>query len=245
MYRVSFKHIHIMSYTFTLNSTNHILEGKYFPPIDVSNGNYCLALIGLYTYNTIPNIDEGCNKFYYDKNKVIIIPTGSYEISDIEKYLQEKMANNKVKKDDVLILRPNNNTIKCELMCKYAVNFEKDDSIGKLLGFSSKSLPANSLHSSDLPVSIIKVTSIRVECNIVTGAFYNSRLSHTLFEFSPQVNPGYALVIEPRNHIYLPINVKNITNIIIHLLDQNGKPVNFRGENITIRLELKKYGDNI
>lgn len=80
-----------MSYTFTINGSSSVLEGKYYPPIHLQNDHYCLALIGFYTYNTIPNIEDGCNKFYYDENKVITIPTGSYEISDIEDYLREQL----------------------------------------------------------------------------------------------------------------------------------------------------------
>lgn len=226
----------IMSHTFTLQSTSNILQASYYPPIDVSDRKYCLALIGLHTYNTIPNIEEGFNKFYYNNNQVITIPTGIYEISDIEKYLRTHMQ------EENISLKANNNTIKCELKCNFDVDFKPIDSIGKLLGFSGRQiLKAKQLHVSDLPVSIIKVTSIRVECNIISGAYYDNKLSHTLFEFSPQTDPGCAIVIEPRNHIYLPVNTNSISSIILRLVDQDGDLVNFRGEKVLIRLELKQW----
>jgi hypothetical protein len=242
-----------MSRTFTLQGTTNIISASYYPPIELGEDDYCLALIGLHTFNTIPNIEEGANKFYYDRNKSIAIPTGSYEISDIEKYLQRELqrretntdsnSSGTIVKDNALFsLKANNNTIKCEIECKYSINFSLTDSIGKLLGFSGKTtLKEGQLHVSDVPVSIIKVGSIRVECNIITGAYYNNKLSHTLFEFSPQVDPGYAINIEPRNNIYLPINVKTIHNITLRLIAQDGVPVNFRGENIVVRLELKRW----
>jgi hypothetical protein len=238
-----------MSQTFTLQGANNIISANYYPPIELGDNEYCLALIGLHTFNTIPNIEHGINKFYYGLDQSITIPTGSYEISDIEKYLQGELQRresnadtNSTKDNDILSLKANNNTIKCEIKCKYLINFSPMDSIGKLLGFSGKtSLEQNQLHVSDMPVSIIKVGSIRVECNIITGAYYNNKLSHTLFEFSPQVDPGYAINIEPRNNIYLPINVKTIHNITLRLIDQDGIPVNFRGENIVVRLELKRW----
>ena len=224
-----------MSQTFTLQGSSNTLQAIYYPPIDTSDGSYCLALIGLNTYNTIPNIEEGANKFYYDRGS-ITIPTGSYEISDIERFLQSKL------KEENISLRANNNTIKCELKCNFDVKFKPSDSIGRLLGFSgSKTLKAKQLHTSDLPVSIIKVTSVLVECNIITGAYYDSKLSHTLYEFAPQVDPGFSINIEPKNHIYLPVNTKSISSITLRLVDQDGNPVNFRGEKILIRLALKKW----
>ena len=230
-----------MSQTFTLHGTSHELSCTYHPPIELdAEADYSLGLIGFRTYNTIPNIEPGSNKFYYD-NKVITIPDGSYEIEDIEKYLQLKLGE---KRGDKLIsLSPNNNTLQCELSCRYSVDFTPKDSIGKLLGFSPKVLQANTNYFSDLPVNIINVSSVRIECNVITGAYYGSKLSHTLFEFSPDVNPGYAINIFPSNVVYLPVNVKTIDNITLKILDQQGQAVNFRGEPILVRLQLKKNGN--
>lgn len=231
-----------MSITFTLHGTSNILQTNFYPPIDISNESYEIALIGLYTYNTIPNIEKGTNKFYYDNDKVITIPTGAYEISNLEKYLKLKLRETHAlkKENEIITLRANNNTIKSELHCEYNVDFSPSDSIGKILGFSGNEiLSAKKWHFSDLPVNIIKVTSIRVECNIVKGSYYGSEESHTLYEFSPQVDPGYAINIEPRNHIYLAVNTRTISNITLKLIDQDGHPVNLRGEKIVIRLELR------
>lgn len=224
-----------MSCTFTLKGTGNVLSANYYPPIDLDpSSEYALGLIGFHTYNSIPNIDRNTNKFYYDDGKVVTIPTGSYEISDVESYLQETLGK------AAISLKPNNNTLKCEVKSKFNVNFIPDDSIGRMLGFSAKVLPANTKHESDLPVKIIKVVTIRIECNITTSAYYNASLSHTLYEFAPQVEPGYSINIVPQHIIFLPVLPRRIDNITLTLLDQNGDPVNFRGEEIVIRLELKK-----
>lgn len=253
-----------MSCTFTLKGTSHELSNSYFPPINLdSNSEYCLGLIGLQTFNTIPNIEEGNNKFYYstttdNENKSITIPTGSYEITDIENYLQKIVCADVasgggvdgVERDDeernrnnILSLKPNNNTLKCEIKSIYDIDFTPPDSIGRILGFIKKTkLKAKELHESDSPVDIIKVNSIRVECNIVSGSYYGGKPSHTLFEFTPNVEPGYAINIEPKNILYMPVKAKYIDNITIRLLDQLGNPVNFRNEPILVRLELKQFG---
>lgn len=236
-----------MSQTFTLQGVESVLSANYYPPIELDGeSSYYLGLTGLHTYNTIPNIEEGCNKFIYHGGKEIIIPSGSYEITDIESYLQRKLlfdSPSNLVADNILSLKPNNSTLQCEIKSLYDIDFSPNKgTIGKLLGFSGREiLRTGVLHTSDIPVQILKVSSIRVECNIVTGAYYDDQLSHTLFEFTPAVDPGYSINIEPRNIIYLPIVSKNsISNITISIVDQNGDSVNFRGERILIRLELKK-----
>ena len=172
--------VSVMSITLTLASRSSELEQDISPEI-VLDRPYSLALIGLYTYNSIPNIEEGRNnKFSYLKDgslHEILIPEGAYEITDIEKYLQTSLKSTN-KESQVISLKPNNNTLKCMLKCQYEIDFTAKDSIASLLGFSNKKLPANTLHSSDRPVDIVRVNLIRVECNLVFGSNLNSKQTH-------------------------------------------------------------------
>ncbi len=61
-----------------------------------------------------------------------------------------------------------------------------------------------------------------------------------MHEFSPAVGPGYKIIEAPRNVIYLPVNVKQITSITLKLIDQDGDLINFRGETVTIRIHIKE-----
>ena len=63
---------------------------------------------------------------------------------------------------------------------------------------------------------------------------------HVIHKFFLVVPPGYSIVEKPSEVIYLPINTKEINEIILKITDQNGNLVNFRGEVITIRLHLQK-----
>lgn len=223
------------SLTLTVSGTNSILEAHYFPPIELSAiKNYTLGLVELLTFNSIPNIDVGKNKFYVGR-EIVTIPTGSYEIEDIESYLHSALSN----KDIIVNLKPNNNTLCSEIKCDQQINFIPNDSIGRLLGFTSRILKANIMHKSDLPVSILKVNSLRVECNITTGAYINEQQVHTIHEFFPVVPPGYKIIEVPSQVIYLPIAVQSIDHLQLKLVDQDGELVNFRGEIITIRLHVK------
>lgn len=172
-----------------------------------------------------------------DRTRFIKIPTGSYEIRDIEQYLKDHLEST-----DKIKIRANANTLKSEIKCKHNIDFSREDSIAPLLGFSHREelLVAGEWHVSDKPVNILKVNVIRVECNLVSGSYINGEEAHTLHEFFPNVPPGVKIIEVPSNVIYLPINKKTIDSISVRLLDQNGHLINFRNESVTLRLHLRK-----
>lgn len=233
----------VMSCLLTLTSRTNIFS--YEPPTPLTlnpQKNYQLAFLYFYSYNTIPNIETGQKFSYYENNnrsqlKEIEFPAGCYEISDIERFIKRHISN-----PNSFYLRPNNNTLKCEIFSReHAIDFQLNNNLGEVLGFSNRVLEPNILHCSDLPVNIIKVRTIHFDCNITTGSFYRDRPAHTIYEFSINVDPGFAIDETPKNIIYLPIiSQREITNITVQALDQNFRPINFRGEESILGLELKE-----
>lgn len=225
------------TFTLSLSSTSSILEAQFFPPIELSTKkNYVLGLVELLTFNSIPNIDENNNKFYLiGEKKPITIPTGSYEIADIEKYLKKQLDS----KNITLELKANNNTLRSIINCSHQIDFQPHDSIGHVLGFAPQVLSANTTYTSNFPVKILRINSLRVDCNITAGAYSNGKRVHTIHEFFPSVPPGFKIIEIPTQVIYLPITTKTINNIQLCILDQDGNLVNFREEVITIRLHIK------
>lgn len=223
------------SLTFTFNGKQSTLESTFFPPIELpEDANYVIGLVDLYTYYTIPNIYKGCNKFYVGAEK-LTIPDGSYEIDSLEQYLQESLMWTSIN----ISLKANKSTLRCEIKSSEVVDFEKEDSIHKILGFKRKKLAANETHLSDNPIKISDINSLGIICNIIDGAYTNGQKSNLIHKFFPTVRPGYKIVEIPREIIYLPVRVKVIDNIKLSIVNQNGDLVDFRGEEITIRLHLK------
>ena len=220
--------------TFTFTGKQSVLKSIFFPPLELpKDKNFVIGLIDLYTYYSIPNIYSGCNKFYVG-GKTFDIPVGSYEIDELETYLKEVLAEDEI----TLSLEANNSTLTCEITCSEEIDFEKSDSINQILGFNSRKLEANKKHTSDLPIKILKVNSLRIECIIIDGSYVNGQKVYVIHEFYPTVSPGYKIVEIPREIIYLPVRSHIIDDIQIRIL-HHGDLDDFRGEDITVRLHLK------
>lgn len=219
-----------MSYVFTLSSDSSILKQNFFPPIQL-NGDYSCGLVSFVTYNSIANVTSSNNVFKYG-SETYAIAEGCYEIDDIIKLLKEKFPS--------LEIKANLNTFKIEIFGKYTVNFNIKNSIGTILGFSNKSLKPNTNHLSDLPISVTNVHSIRVLCNIIENSYYQNNQVQILHETPITVASGYKISETPTQIIYLPVCVNEISQLILSVVDQDNNLIDFRKEQILIRIHLKK-----
>lgn len=226
-----------MSIAISLSGDSSILTSNFNPPLYLdSDSEYVIGLTNFETFNTIPNIDGTNNKIYYGiQNNMIKIPTGSYELKDLEQIIQKEMGS-----DTTFDLYSNNNTLQSILCCSEQINFMKKNSPAKLLGFDNEILEANKIHESKKPVEILKINALCIDCNIAAGSYMNGEPVHLIHQFFPTVPPGYKIVETPQNIIYFPVTVKTINTITVKILDQDGDIVNFRGETVTVRLHLKK-----
>lgn len=222
-----------MSFTVSITGTNAHLSTNYSPTLDLS-GEYECGLVYFSTFNSIPNIDERNNKFYYGSNEFISIPEGSYELQDICDYLKSNVKNTKLK------LTCNNNTLKTTIFCSKEVHFDKSNSLGKMLGFGKEKIKPFISTESQYPVSILPTTIVRIECDVISGSFVNGKASHVIYEFVPNVPPGYRIIEVPKNLIYFPVNQRSISSINIKLLDAENKQINLRGEEVQLYLHFRK-----
>lgn len=224
-----------MSETFLLSGRGNVLECTFSPPI-VLDRPHAIGLVNFAAFNSIPNVDESNRWLHYDENGTLDIPKGAYEIVDIEAYMQEWLGG-----PERISLKANNNTMRCAIKSAvHTIHFGKPNSIGKLLGFGPRSLTPGAWHESDLPVNIMTVNMICIECNIAVGSYVNGEIAHTIFAFSPPVPPGYKMILSPQNIIYNRVNANVIDRLRIDIVDQEGRPIDFGGEEVSVRLHLKE-----
>ena len=131
-------------------------------------------------------------------------------------------------KDQVYIeISANTNTLKSEMILKnnYEVDFRQDKLINSLLVFHSK-LYTSGFHESENIVNILTINSILVNIDIISGSYINGSTQPTIYSFFPNVSPGYKIIENPHNLLYLPITADTIHSLTIWLTDQNRNELN-------------------
>lgn len=252
------------SNTFTLTGNSSKLRCSIFPEVILNEtSDYSCALLELTTYHSIPNINQSnCSFLFYavpDKNEhdkfhpsdganpdfmqEFKIPTGSYEAHEILDYIKRFIARYNFSFEYTI----DKNTFKTKIKCSTAIyvgDLYPENVLRKIFGFQKSDKSILSKDIECVSDSIIKIASqdvVRVECNIVSGSYVNGKSSHTIHEFATnKVDVGYKIIERPKNLIYLPIVSKRLNYIEISLVDQNGEPIDFRGETVTCRIHIKK-----
>jgi len=208
------------------------------------NKRYEIALVNLETYYSFPNITRQNCRFTYSPDAGytwhhILVPEGSYDIEDIDDYIQQKMKQNgHVNK---ISLSANTNTLKAVVLLEnnYQVDFQPMDSISSVLGFNEE-VYTNDYQESENPVNILSINSILVNIDIISGSYVNGRRNPTIYSFFPAVSPGYKIIETPANLVYLPITLDAIYSMQTTITDQNGALLNLRGENVSIRFHVRE-----
>lgn len=252
------------SLTVAFTGTSSVLRADFFPHITLDpDSSYCCGLLDFTSYNSIPNITEKKNnefKYRYKheekkkdgktgkesinsmtKEKTISLPTGAYEVEDILKYLKLELSVDKIN----LSYEINIATSKVRIQFNTQIEWI-GGSVLNVLGFnkateSSLTFKKNEIYWSNTIVKITDIDLIRIDCDIVSGSYINGKHCHTIHQFSHcKVSPGYKYIEVPQHIIYLPIKEKQLRSIQISIVDQNSKPIDFRGEQISCRIHIKK-----
>lgn len=230
-----------MSRTISLSGTSSILKANFYPPIVLDEEKeYGIGLIDFHTFYSIPNVSESNNIIKIGKIN-LEIPIGSWEIDELESWINSQLQRKSSHQKNVFHLKGNLNTMKCEMMCETDdIDLTSFASIAPLLGFERGIYKKSTTHESNLPVQITTVDDIRIECSVATGSFDQDRPANLIYAFYPDVPPGYKIIQRPSTIIYYPLNTNTISDIKVRILDQRNRLIDFRRERITLRLHLKE-----
>jgi hypothetical protein len=209
------------------------------------NKQYEMALVSFNAYNSIPNINDSNNRFTYsiDDGKTwitLLLPTGCYEISDINNELQVLLtANNHVGYCDIESLK--HLSISCIHIYQpsFQIKFERNNNIRSVLGFNESIISGVGEHKSDHEVIIESFNDLVIHCDLVYGSLMNGKQSAVLYSIPPSP-PGYRMFIYPNPLIYVPVTKYDIRGMTIKIVDENGDIINFRKERINLRYHLRE-----
>lgn len=226
------------------------LRTNFNPPMEFepASTGYEIALLRVETYFSFPNINSSNNRLRLsidrgEKWSEIEIPTGCYDIDSINDAVQSFMVEIYGEKEKHVIFSANKNTLKCVLEIRDAftiVDFKVENSLRAVLGFNAKQYKKKGKFESENIVNILNVNSILVHCDIVAASRLNGIEAPVIYSFFPDVSPGQKIVSQPKHLIYLPLTMSVITSMTSWMTDQNQKPLDLRGEELTLTYHIRK-----
>ena len=242
---------HKTSFQIILSNDKSNFNTRFNPKLELEKEKvYEIALVNLETYYSFPNIDETNNVFVYSPDNgnswvKIKIPEGSYEIDDINNTIQHEMEKrghyDEINEDYYINIAPNTNTLKSVLILEkgYQVDFNHQNSLAKVLGFTGTKY-TEGFHESENVVDILRINSILVNIDIISGSYVNGTTKSTIYSFFPDVSPGYKIIESPVNLVYLPITLDTIDSLNVTITDQDYHLLNLRNEKLTIRFHIRE-----
>jgi len=198
------------------NSTK--IKTTFNPPIELDRTrNYEMALVNLETYYSFPNLSDENNVFRYSPGFIeddsrrqkqwveVQISEGSYDLIGIAKTIKIVMKRSG-HNDESIKITANTNTLKSvmEIQGDFQVDFRARNSISSVLEFRNQ-VYEEGIHESQNVVNIVSINSILVNVDVIGGSYVNGRTPNTIYSFFPNVLPGYKIVENLRNLVYLPV----------------------------------------
>ena len=242
---------HKTSFQVIVSGNQSSFNTLFNPKIELDKKKvYEIALVNLETYYSFPNIDDSNNIFVYSHDRgqtwtKIKIPTGSYEIGDLNQTIRFEMEKvghyDEVNQESYINIAANSNTLKSILIISqgYSVDFNQPNNLSKVLGFTGKKY-IEGFHESEKPVNILSINSIFVNIDIIDGSYVNGKTKNTIYSFFPNVAPGFKIIESPVNLVYLPILPYTIQNLSLSITDQDENLLNLRGEKLTARFHIRE-----
>ena len=233
MYRVP-------SHTFGFSGTSSRLHAYVQDTVHTDEGQWRIGLLRFSAPNSIPNITEDNNVLTYHYRKQrrsLTIPPGAYSLTSLLDAIQGQLPTG-----EILQLLGNNSTKQVGVYSTFHIDFSAPKSPHKILGFPQIFLRSHRWYISSEPVGLRHLHTIRIHCNIVAGAFDIGGPHHVLYEFAPKAPPGHQLIEEPQNIVYLPIISHNrVSEIIVTITDEKDRPLDFGGQEIHLKLDLRRW----
>ena len=164
-----------------------IHEENLSQPLQTNNKQFKIAITFLTGYNSIFNITEKNNKFYFAKSISddgfikITIPPGPYEIEALNIEIRRIIIDEGhfTEDDYPFLIKPNFNTLGSIVETFPSgplISFIPNDSLRDLLGFNSTTL-YEEYNQSPKAVDIISFNNIFIETDIAQGMIFQGRRS--------------------------------------------------------------------
>ena len=215
--------------TFFMNSrnskTNELNRFKYdlIDKLDLRNPNKNMALANLSIYYTWKNVKStyNNNKFKISTptwNETFDLPDGSYNISEIQDYIEYIIKKHEaIGKNAPILVYANtiNNKIVFKIKSGYNLELLSKETM-KLLGSTKDTIDADK-NSENVP-RLENVKVVLVHCNLVNNSYQQHRV---LFTFVPTKQYSKLISISPHSLVFLKTMNTEFSEIEVWFTDQN------------------------
>ena len=224
------------------SKTNEPYKFKYdlIDKLDLKNPNKNMALANLSIYYTWKNVKStyNNNKFKISAstwNETFDLPDGSYNISEIQDYIEYIIEKHEAIGENAPILiyaNTINNRIVFKIKSGYKLELLLKKTM-KLLGSTSSIIDADK-NSENVP-KLENAEVVLVHCNLVN----NSYLQHSriLFTFVPTKRYGQLISISPHSLVFLKTVNTEFSEIEVWFTDQNNNALEIE-HNVNISLKI-------
>ena len=230
--------------TFFMNTKNsktnesHRFKYDLIDKLDLKNPNKNMELGSLSIYYTSKNVNStyNNNKFKISAptwNETFDLPDGSYNISEIQDYIEYIIKKHEIIGENAPILvyaNTINNRIVFKIKTGYKLELLSKKTM-KLLGSTKDTIDADK-NSENVP-GLENVEVVLVHCNLVNNS-YQQHL-RVLFAFAPNKQYGQLISISPHSLMFLKTMNKEFSEIDIWFTDQNNNALKIE-DNVNISL---------
>ena len=230
--------------TFFMNTknskTNEPNRFKYdlIDKVDLKNPNENMALGNLSIYYTWKNVKSTYNNNNFkisapSWNETFDLPDGSYNISEMQGYIEYIIKKHETIGENATILiyaNTINNRIVFKIKSGYKLELLSKETM-KLLGSTKDTIDADK-NSENVP-KLENVEVVLVHCNFVSNAYKQD--SRVLFTFVPTKQYGQLISISPHSLTFVETMNTEFSEIEVWFTDQNNNALEIE-DNVNISL---------
>ena len=216
----------------------HRFRYNLIDKLDLKNPNKNMALANLSIYYTWKNVKSiyNNNKFKISAptwNETFELPDGSFNISEIQDYIEYIIKKHEtIGKNAPILIYANkiSNRIVFKIKTGYKLELLSKETM-KLLGSTKDTINADK-NSENVP-RLENVEVVLVHCNLVNNSYQQA--SRVLFTFVPNKQYGQLISISPNSLVFLKTTNTEFSEIDIWFTDQNNNDLEIE-DNVNISL---------
>ena len=199
--------------------------------VDLKNPNKNMALGKLSIYYTWKNVKSTCNNSKLKIsastwNETFDLPDGSYNISEMQDYIEYIIKKHETIGETTPILiyaNTINNRMVFKIKTGYKLELLSKETM-KLLG-STKDIIDSDKNSENIP-RLENVEVVSVHCNLVNNSYQQA--SRVLFTFAPTKQYGQLISISPHSLVFLNTMNTEFSEIEVWFTDQNNNALELK-----------------